>query len=238
MVKAAEYNNGEIRFLSSDKSIKSLLNEINKYADHNFDEILITAHKQWRDEFGELDWLADKRIFLNDFSIPKNFLNYDTPYSLGLDRFLACLGGLPNLHEDDNGIIVVDAGTACTIDMMSREGIFNGGIIMPGLSTWENSLRQFTPQLPEVERELPENYPGKTTKTCLQWGLVGSFVVAIEYHLKQMQQKFGICRTIITGGDGEDLIDPLQLQKNSYEDLLVFRGMVEFRKRFIEESFH
>jgi len=137
-----------------------------------------------------------------------------------------------------SGVIVVDAGTACTIDSMSGEGVFNGGVIMPGLSAWENGLRQCTPQLPAVERALPSTYPGKTTHSCLQWGLLGSFTAAIQYHLERLRQQYESGTVMITGGDAKDLLSPLEIPENNHDSLLVFRGMIGFRRWLVNKPFN
>ena len=116
-------------------------------------------------------------------SIPENYIDYKTPETLGLDRYLACLGAF---NQAEDAVVVVDAGTACTIDLMDSHGVFQGGVIMPGISLFEESLQQNAEALPRVSRNLPDAWPGKSTEECMQWGITGSFTHAVENHINQL----------------------------------------------------
>lgn len=140
-------------------------------------------------------------IELSRSKIPLDKLNYDTPQTLGIDRFLACLGAYT--YFNSKPVIVVDAGTAVTIDAMNSVGVFEGGVIAPGLRLWEESLTEFAPALPRVEREIPPIWPPKSTKTALQWGLSGGFYGMIEGFLAQWKNRFPDAVVFFTGGDGE-----------------------------------
>lgn len=152
--------------------------------------------------------------------IPDRFVNYKSVETLGVDRLLAAIGAW---RVRQKACVVVDVGTACTVDYIDRQGVFQGGVIMPGLSMLEKSLQQHTPELPSVERELPDAWPGKTTRECLQWGVTGSFVDAIEATLARYDN-LGEYDILLTGGEHEILrtyIDRSMLP----DRLLVFRGM-------------
>ncbi len=152
--------------------------------------------------------------------IPEKFVNYKSVDTLGIDRLLAGIGAW---HVHQNACVIIDGGTACTVDYIDREGVFQGGVIMPGLSMLEKSLQQFTPELPSVRRELPDDWPGKSTRECLQWGITGSFVDGIESALDRYD-KMGDYDILLTGGDIDVLRKYVDRPMTS-DRLLVFRGM-------------
>jgi len=154
--------------------------------------------------------------------IPENKIDYKTPETLGLDRYLACLGAYKQVN---NAVIVVDAGTACTVDLMDHNGIFQGGVIMPGISLFEKSLKENAKALPVVERQLPSEWPGKSTKECIQWGIVGSFVHAVEGHINEFLKNIETDHIFVTGGDAHFLFEHMSYEVRE-DPLLVMKGLV------------
>jgi len=163
--------------------------------------------------------------------IAREVLAYDTPETLGIDRYLACLGAWIQSNERGRGVVVIDAGTACTIDVMDANGVYQGGVIMPGLSLFEQGLKKFTKALPEVERDIPDSYPGKSTQECLKWGITGSFVGSIQFHLNRIAENIEYTDWYVTGGDARVLAQNIsrsyQLTVDHY---LVMKGLVHHYK--------
>lgn len=155
-------------------------------------------------------------------------LNYDTPKTLGMDRFLGCLGASSITQKD---VIVIDAGTACTIDMMTKAQVYLGGVIMPGLQLFHNTVQTHLPELPEVDKFLPNQFPGHSTKESLQWGINGAFLGSVEYFLSKFTNHGAHPDLFITGGDAEIAANFL---KGNYETkirkYLVFDGMEEMQR--------
>ncbi|MCC5914049.1 MAG: type III pantothenate kinase [Balneolaceae bacterium] len=163
-------------------------------------------------------------------SIPAKLLDYETPETLGVDRFLACLGAF-SLSSSD--VIVVDAGSACTIDLMTSDTVFRGGVIMPGLGILHNSVRNQLPELPNVERQIPARWPGKTTVKSLEWGINGAFLFSLKGFLKKYMEEYSEAEIWLTGGDSEFLFQSLReeysVQRNSY---LLPEGMALFSENY------
>ena len=76
-------------------------------------------------------------------------IDYRTPCTLGTDRIAAAVGAWAN-HPGKN-MLVVDAGTAVTYDVVSADGHFRGGNIAPGMRMRLDALHRFTKRLPQVE---------------------------------------------------------------------------------------
>ncbi|MEX0772156.1 MAG: type III pantothenate kinase [Balneolales bacterium] len=164
---------------------------------------------------------ADKLRMFTNKKIPHDRISYDDHDTLGVDRFLAATGAWSQNHK---ACIVVDAGTACTIDYVDQKGVFRGGVIMPGLKSIEGELVNSAGALPPVERIIPDEWPPKSTKTGLQWGIFGSYIAAIEAHMNRLLKHNGNVETWLTGGDAE-LIKPLLSSEVIWDENLVFYGL-------------
>ena len=162
-------------------------------------------------ETGKLKWL-------NADDIPAKTLDYEYPETLGMDRYMACLGAR---ILADSPVIVIDAGTACTIDYMDDRGVYRGGVIMPGLSLWEKALAQYAPALPSVVRDIPMKWPGKSTEDSVRWGLSGAFVEAVNGLMRKYDY---LAKVYVTGGDGDWLAKRME-RTAKVNDNLVFDGM-------------
>lgn len=162
---------------------------------------------------------------IND--IPDDLLDYETSETLGIDRFFACYGAVAHTNKAS---VVIDSGTACTIDYMSQDYVYRGGVIMPGISTVESAMKKHAPALPSVPRTLPTGWPGKSTKTSLQWGIAGAYRDSIHASLRRYEEQFGDFDLVLTGGDADWIASVIQW-KNKVRPLLVFEGI----RRFLED---
>ncbi|HEY0063827.1 MAG TPA: type III pantothenate kinase [Telluria sp.] len=120
---------------------------------------------------------------------------YRNPTQLGCDRFAAALGA--RALEPGRAIIVATCGTATTIDAVSVEGDFLGGMILPGLGLMAASLARNTAQLPQVEaaRTLPAGFADNTDDAILS-GCLAAQAGAIERAFAQ----HGAAICILSGG--------------------------------------
>jgi type III pantothenate kinase len=125
-------------------------------------------------------------------------LCYDNPRDLGIDRALAAAAAY---NRFKNGLIVLDFGTATTIDYVSPQGEFMGGAILPGLGTAAEALFAKTSRLPRVDYDLPKEILGTNTTACLQIGIVGGYCLMIEAMTERITKHMQAGpRVIATGG--------------------------------------
>ena len=125
-------------------------------------------------------------------------LRYDNPQELGIDRALAAAAAY---HRFKTELIVVDFGTATTIDYVSPQGDFMGGSIMPGLATAADSLLEKTKKLHSVDFDLPDGVLGTNTTECLQIGILGGYCLMIEGMVERIREQIkSEPRVIATGG--------------------------------------
>ncbi len=157
---------------------------------------------------------------------------YRTPETLGIDRYLACLGAW---SLGSGSVIVSDAGTACTIDVMDAGGIYRGGVIMPGLHMLIVTLGRGADGLFPVSAGLPASWPPDSTATALQAGTAGTFLAAWEAHVQRTRQLFPEARIWLTGGDAAFLAEnsSLDVLRN---DCLVFEGMRHWLETMQQEG--
>lgn len=104
-------------------------------------------------------------------------LEVDEPQTVGADRIVNTLAAKEMYHRDT---IVVDLGTATTFDCITEEGVFQGGVIAPGVQVGMEWLGRRAAKLPRVELRPPEAVIGKRTETCMESGVFFSAVDAID----------------------------------------------------------
>jgi type III pantothenate kinase len=177
----------------------------------------------------DVDWLEK---LSNHFSIavlgtddiPKDKLQYTTPETLGMDRYLACLGAVSLFQTS---VVVIDSGSACTIDYMNQEGVFYGGVIMPGIQTLLGVFHKSAPGLPKFDFSIPNNFPGSSSRDSLQWGLSQLYLDGVNANLTRFNEEIESYKLVLTGGDAENLSEHLDFQHEIRPDL-IFIGMESF----------
>lgn len=110
---------------------------------------------------------------------------YRNPAQLGNDRFAAAIGAHALCPDKD--IVVANCGTATTIDAITKDGTFLGGMILPGLGLMATSLARNTAQLPQIKpgSKLPEGFADNTDDAILTGCLAaqaGAIERAFELH--------------------------------------------------------
>jgi type III pantothenate kinase len=137
-------------------------------------------------------------IFLDEnVPIPVQ-IQYRTPDTLGRDR-LAAVVGAHYLHPGKN-ILVIDAGTAITYELLEASGIYRGGNISPGMTTRFRALNHFTGKLPLIREE--ENIPmiGYSTQTAIQAGVVNGIVYEMDGYIDDLRREYTDLLVFLTGG--------------------------------------
>ena len=131
-------------------------------------------------------------------------VDYRTPTTLGVDRIAAAAGVIYKYGGD---VVVVDAGTAMTIDVVGA-GVYKGGNISPGLRLRFRSLNAFTARLPLVrpDGDLPQW--GSDTETAIRCGVVRGLVSEIAGTYMEIKKTYKDMRLIMTGGDA-DFLQPI-----------------------------
>ncbi|MFG0276051.1 MAG: type III pantothenate kinase [Phycisphaerales bacterium] len=141
-------------------------------------------------------------------------------HTTGQDRLLAALAAFRLARQ---ACVVVDAGTAVTIDFVDGEGTFHGGAIAPGAAMMLRALREQTAQLPEVpfERPDPETF-GKSTREAMLNGVFFGIRGAVRALAERYAERYGAYpRIIATGGDAETLFEGDEFIEQIVPDLVL-----------------
>lgn len=125
---------------------------------------------------------------------------YQTPETLGKDR-LAAVVGANSLFPHKN-ILVIDAGTALTIDFIDSEGNYHGGNISPGLNMRFRVLHEYTKNLPLLTHDFDYKIIGDSTASAIASGVKNGIIFEINSYIDHFVKKFPQLVTILTGGDG------------------------------------
>lgn len=118
---------------------------------------------------------------------------------LGTDRAINCIAALEKYGAP---FMIVDFGTATTIDAVGPDGKYMGGTIGPGLQVSLDALVSRTAMLPRVELQMPETVLGRNTVEQIQVGVVGGYVGNMEYLIRHTIKEMGCdnIKVIATGG--------------------------------------
>lgn len=121
----------------------------------------------------------------------------------GIDRLINVYGGI---KKYGNSLIIIDIGTALTIDVADNKGAFIGGIIFPGIHSLNNALSKDTAKLPIVDLLKPEHIIGTTTEECILSGVYYGYIYAIDGMLEKMKAELPYPATVIATGGYSSLL--------------------------------
>jgi type III pantothenate kinase len=146
---------------------------------------------------------------------------YDNPKEVGADRIANAVAAYDQYGGPS---IVVDFGTANTIEAISEGGEYLGGAIFPGIEISMDGLFARAAALRRVELVAPRNVIGKSTVESIQSGTVYGFSGQIDALVERFQKELGQCTVIATGGLAEPIIKHSQTIQH-YEPWLTLQGL-------------
>jgi len=169
----------------------------------------------------------DPVVIDNPFILPLH-INVDSPRTIGVDRLLNAVAANV-IRPVGKAMIIVDSGTATTVDVVSANGAFEGGAILPGFQLCARSLHQYTALLPHIANsELAEHTPaalGKNTRDALRSGLFWGQLGAVKELLQHLQRQLpNDPLTVVTGGAGRLLVPQLP-RVVRHEPFLALQGL-------------
>ena len=159
--------------------------------------VVPTANRVWTKTLRRI--VAGDVVIIDPQSDLPIELDVEEPMSVGADRIVNTLAARELYHRDT---IVVDLGTATTFDCITTEGVFEGGVISPGLLTGIDWLASRTAKLPRVELTPPPTVIGRRTETCIQSGIFYQAIDSIDGMVKRLREEWGHpdAYTVATGG--------------------------------------
>jgi len=130
-------------------------------------------------------------------------ISYPDPSQLGVDRIVNAEAALVEYGGDN---LIVDIGTAATFCVVLKNGLFDGGIIAPGIGTTIKALADGASNLPEVAFEAPERLVARDTVNAIKSGFYYGWISLTEGLIHRIQQSYDRNLTVLlTGGFSETM---------------------------------
>ncbi|MEN8115746.1 MAG: type III pantothenate kinase [Bacteroidota bacterium] len=210
--KFSVFNRGEVLISVPVNEFLPSHIEVLKKEHSSLNKVILSAVKDYPTELkSELQNNFDTFIELGqDTPLPIENC-YKSKETLGKDRIAAVVGAY-DLYPDTN-ILVIDAGTAITYDILTDTGKYLGGNISPGIEMRYKALNQFTGKLPKVEKTEFNKLFGTTTEEAIRAGVQHGVIYEIDKTIDAFKEFYNNLKVIITGGDAEFFDNKL---KNSF----------------------
>ena len=229
------WNNNKLSKVSNIQNNK-FLNEVKKYIKTNITNVIFTSVISAKDN--KLINTRLKKLFkceVKQLKSTSSFLGvtngYKQPSKLGDDRWVSIVASYITYKSP---LIIVDCGTAVSIDIINNEGIHSGGYILAGIDGYkrcfENAYHLKNTKLKETIK-LNKNSLPNTTDDGITQGYLKMIVSLIEsIHDELNKNKQLSPRLLISGGYGKIISDNLSI-KNNYEPNLVLRCLGVISRR-------
>ena len=152
---------------------------------------------------------AKLKVTYDDCVDIQDLIRFKTSYvGMGVDRIIACIG-----YKD---AVIVDAGSAITVDIM-KEGVHEGGFILPGLRNFEKIYSLISPKLDfDISVKVNLDKIPLHTKDAISYSILKAIILPIK---EIVQDK----TVIFTGGDGKFLSQ--YFEHSVYKEDLIFENM-------------
>lgn len=154
-------------------------------------------------------------------------LGYNTPQTLGRDRIATAVGAwtIAQRLDNANDVLIIDAGTAITYDLVNAGGCFVGGNIAPGLNLRFKSLHDHTGLLPLVEPSGDTPMVGYDTTTAIRSGVMLGLLGEVKSYIADLKLSHPNLMIFVTGGDGKWLHSQLNDGDIIYYENLAAEGL-------------
>ena len=185
-------------------------------------------NKTWLSAVAHPDIVQDMSVYFETINIIKPqqkfgnlTLSYKDPSFMGADRFAAMLGAIN--HFPESSLLVIDIGSAITFDVIDKNGIHQGGLIMPGMKALRESFEKFkTSDLSSGLKSLANN-----TDDAWKQGTYAMMIGAINYQIESFQSTFSDGVISICGGKAKEFKQELP-ESIKFFDNLVLDGLESY----------
>lgn len=175
-------------------------------------------------------WRTEVHFMAADRELLGLSCGYHDPGQLGADRWAALLAAH---HRYPQGSLVVDCGTANTIDALAG-GRHLGGFILPGMEAMRAAVLQGTAIGETGAARHQTGWWGRSTASCVELGGVRALVALVEDSLERLQAE-GVCdpTLVVTGGQAGFILPSMQVDYRRHDDL-VLEGVMLYSKELFE----
>ena len=180
----------------------------------------------------QIEQLAIPQVIRLDAATPIPIRNaYETPETLGPDRLAAAIGAYyetVNRVGEHRPVLVIDAGTAITYDLVTADGKYLGGNISPGIRLRFLALHEHTAHLPLVNSQLSIHNSqlsiGANTHSAILHGVMDGVRHEIEGFISEFSGKYDSLFVFLTGGDTINFTDSIK-NRIFADEFLVSKGL-------------
>ena len=149
-------------------------------------------------------------------------IHMDVPSQVGSDRIVIAVAALAEYQAP---LILMDLGTATTIEVVEPENHYMGGIIFPGVKLSLDALTSRAAQLPGISLDKPKHVIGKNTVDSMRSGMLYGTAAMIDGLIERMEEELGHSSTLIATGGMAQFIAPLCKHSIILEKDLLLKGL-------------
>lgn len=149
-------------------------------------------------------------------------IHVDVPSQVGSDRIVIAVAALAEYKAP---LLLLDLGTATTIEAVEPDNIYMGGVIIPGVRVSLDALTSRAAQLPGISLDKPKQVIGKNTVDCMRSGMMYGTAAMIDGLIERMEEELGHRCTLIATGGLAQFITPLCKRKIILEKDLLLKGL-------------
>lgn len=148
-----------------------------------------------------IDRFKAQTIHLNSSTKLPIKLEYQSPETLGKDRIAGAVGAAVQFPKKN--VLVIDAGSCITYDLMTERKSYLGGAISPGIQMRLQAMNNYTDQLPLLYWEQPKRPEtlGNTTISSMLSGVVNGLIAEMNGFISSYGEQFSDLKVVLTGGD-------------------------------------
>ena len=151
-------------------------------------------------------------------------IDIDNPKEVGSDRLVTALGAL---QKYEGNLLIVDSGTATTFDIISKDKLFEGGIIAPGINLSVRALHEASAQLPRIAILKPDRVVAKNTVEAMQSGIFFGYISLIDGLIDKILSEDGRNFTVIGTGGVASLFKGEAKSIQYYDSNLTIDGLLK-----------
>ncbi len=155
-------------------------------------------------------------------------IHMDVPSQVGSDRIVIAVAALA---EYEAPLILMDLGTATTIEVVEPGNIYLGGVIIPGVRISVDALTSRTAQLPGISLDRPKQVIGKNTVDCMRSGIMYGTAAMLDGMVERIEAELGHTSTVVATGGMAQFVTPLCKREIILEKDLLLKGLnIIYRK--------
>ncbi|GHV40161.1 type III pantothenate kinase [Synergistales bacterium] len=149
-------------------------------------------------------------------------IRYAAPHEVGADRIVNAVAGRAKYGSP---VIVADYGTAITLDVVSPDGAYLGGVIAPGIVTGITALFGRTAKLPQVGIELPPSVIGRNTTESVQAGMLYGYAGLTDALVERISEELKIKPPVVATGGHAELMASITKSIDHVDQWLTLDGL-------------